>query len=119
MTYPMPVSLLEADPYPAVTGHPVTGRRCWFDQIAFRSEWTIEPEIREYLLGEDTVRRLSDTCTAHTTREPWQPGALVLVDNPRTAHSREAYEGPREVLVATAQPLHLSHCTPTPEVSPR
>ena len=40
----------------AVVRHPVTGRRCWFNQIAFLNEWTIAPEIREYLLevyGED------------------------------------------------------------------
>ena len=30
-------------------------------------------------------------------REPWQDGDLMLVDNIRTAHSREAFEGPREV----------------------
>ncbi|MEU0397037.1 TauD/TfdA family dioxygenase [Streptomyces sp. NPDC006208] len=124
---------------PAVTAHPVTGRRCWFNQIAFLNEWTIEPEIREYLtdihgadhlpfntrfgegdpIGEDIIRLLNDTYTAHTTREPWQSGDLMLVDNLRTAHSREAYQGPREVLVAMAEPLHLTDCTPTPEVSPR
>src|SRR2546425_4722644 len=40
----------------AVMAHPLTGRRCWFNQIAFLSEWTIEPEVREYLVdlyGED------------------------------------------------------------------
>jgi alpha-ketoglutarate-dependent taurine dioxygenase len=28
-------------------------------------------------------------------REPWQAGDLMLVDNVRTAHSREPYQGPR------------------------
>src|SRR5262249_52746566 len=40
----------------AVMAHPVTGRRCWFNQIAFLSEWTIEPEVREFLVdtyGDD------------------------------------------------------------------
>jgi hypothetical protein len=34
----------------AVVRHPVTGRRCWFNQIAFLNEWTMDPEVREYLV---------------------------------------------------------------------
>src|SRR5437763_7054331 len=34
----------------AVVRHPVTGQRCWFNQIAFLNEWTIAPEVREYLV---------------------------------------------------------------------
>ena len=40
----------------AVVRHPVTGQRCWFNQIAFLNEWTIASEVREYLVdvyGED------------------------------------------------------------------
>ncbi|WP_455361401.1 TauD/TfdA family dioxygenase [Streptomyces sp. SYSU K21746] len=124
---------------PAVTAHPVTGRRCWFNQIAFLNEWTLDPEIREYLvevygadglpfntrfgngetIGPDTVQLLGDIYAAHTTREPWQAGDVMLVDNVRTAHSREAFEGPREVLVAMAEPLGPAGGTPTAEGSAR
>ena len=34
----------------AVVRHPVTGERCFFNQIAFLNEWTIDPEVREYLV---------------------------------------------------------------------
>ena len=34
----------------AVVRHPVTGQRCWFNQIAFLNEWTLDPEVREYLV---------------------------------------------------------------------
>jgi alpha-ketoglutarate-dependent taurine dioxygenase len=34
----------------AVVRHPVTGRRCWFNQIAFLNEWTLAPEVREFLV---------------------------------------------------------------------
>src|SRR5439155_15766717 len=34
----------------AVARHPRTGQRCWFNQIAFLNEWTMEPELREYLV---------------------------------------------------------------------
>ena len=40
----------------AVVRHPVTGQRCWFNQIAFLNERTIDPEVREYLVevyGQD------------------------------------------------------------------
>jgi alpha-ketoglutarate-dependent taurine dioxygenase len=112
----------------AVVRHPVTGQRCWFNQIAFLNEWTLAPEVREYLVdvygpdglpfntwvgngdpvGEDVVAMLNEVYEACTAREPWQAGDLLLVDNVRTAHSREAYEGPREVLVGMAEPVQVA-----------
>lgn len=117
----------------AVVRHPLTGRRCWFNQVAFLNEWTLAEEVREYLvdvygpdglpfttafgdgepIGEDVVALLNSVYEQHTTREPWQDGDLLLVDNVRSAHSREAYTGPREVLVALADPVHLADCSPT------
>ena len=47
---------------------------------------------------------------AHTRREPWQPGDLLLVDNIRSAHAREPYEGPREVLVGMTDPVNIAAC---------
>ena len=111
----------------AVVRHPVTGQRCWFNQIAFLSEWTLAPEVREYLvdvygadglpfntafgdgtpIDQEIVDLINRVYEEHTAREPWQAGDLLLVDNLRTAHSREAYEGPREVLVGMADEVHL------------
>ncbi|MFF1701811.1 TauD/TfdA family dioxygenase [Streptomyces sp. NPDC058252] len=121
----------------AVVRHPATGRRCWFNQIAFLNEWTMAAEVREYLvdvygadglpfntrfgngdpIGEDVVQLLNNVYESHTAREPWQAGDLMLVDNVRTAHSREPFEGPREVLVALADPVRLADCSPTVEVT--
>ena len=123
----------------AVVRHPVTGQRCWFNQIAFLNEWTLIPEVHEYLvdvygadglpfntrfgdgdqIGEDVVQLLNQVYEANTVREPWQVGDLMLVDNVRTAHSREPFEGPREVLVAMADAVHLADCSPTVEVTAR
>ncbi len=117
----------------AVVRHPVTGQRCFFNQIAFLNEWTIDPEVREYLvdmygeeglpfntrfgtgepLTEEIVEMINAVYEASTVREPWQVGDLMLVDNIRTAHSREAYEGPREILVGMADPVGLADCSPT------
>ncbi len=114
----------------AVVCHPMTGRRCWFNQVAFLSEWTMAPELRDYLvevcgedglpfatrfgdgepIGPDIVQAINEAYEAHTIREAWQAGDLLLVDNIRTAHGREPFEGPREVLVALADEVHR----PTP-----
>ncbi|MEU3979408.1 TauD/TfdA family dioxygenase [Streptomyces sp. NPDC026672] len=123
----------------AVVRHPVTGRRCWFNQIAFLNEWTLTPEVREYLvdvygpeglpfntffgdgtpIGEDVVQLLNTTYEKHTRREPWHSGDLLLVDNIRTAHSREPFTGDRRVLVGMAEPRRLEDSFPTPEASRR
>jgi hypothetical protein len=117
----------------AVVPHPINGRRCWFNQIAFLNEWTLDPELREYLvdvygedalpfntrfgngdpIGADIVRTINETYEAHTVREPWEAGDLLLVDNIRTAHARESFEGPREVVVAMADAVRLADCSPT------
>ena len=55
-------------------------------------------------IGEDVVELLNKVYEANTAREPWQAGDLLLVDNIRTAHSREPFEGPREVLVGDGRP---------------
>ncbi|WP_086791728.1 TauD/TfdA family dioxygenase, partial [Streptomyces thermovulgaris] len=123
----------------AVVRHPVTGRRCWFNQIAFLNEWTLAPEVREYLvdeygedglpfntrfgdgspIGEDVVQLLNETYEQHTRREPWQAGDLMLVDNIRTAHSREPFTGDRQVLVAMAEPQRLAAYDPNAKGSRR
>jgi hypothetical protein len=106
----------------AVVPHPLSGQRCWFNQIAFLNEWTLDPELREYLvdvygadalpfntrfgngdpISADVVQAINSTYDAHTVCERWEAGDLLLVDNIRTAHARESYEGPREIVVAMA-----------------
>jgi len=44
-------------------------------------------------------------------------GDLLLVDNIRTAHARESFEGPRELVVAMADAVHLADCSPTIELT--
>jgi len=119
----------------AILVHRPTGRRCWFNQIAFLNEWTMDPEVREYLVDlyggdglpfntrfgdgdpirEDVVQTINQVYEAHTVREPWQAGDLMLVDNVRTAHGREPFEGPRDVLVAMADGERVAGLSPTIE----
>lgn len=112
----------------AVVRHPLTGRRSWFNQIAFLNEWTLNPEVREYLvdeygedglpfntrlgngepIGADVVEAINGAYEANTVREPWEGGDLLVVDNIRTAHGREAFEGPREIVVGMADPIRMA-----------
>ena len=111
----------------AVVRHPVDGRPCWFNQVAFLSEWALDPDVREYLvdlhgpdglpfttrygngepIGEDVVDLVNEAYAAHTLREPWQAGDLLVVDNIRTAHGRDPYEGDRTVIVGMSDPIRL------------
>jgi len=115
-----------------VVRHPVDGRPCWFNQVAFLNEWTLDPDIREYLvesygpdglpfttrfgngepIGEDVVNLINNAYAAHTVREPWQAGDVMVVDNIRTAHGREPYEGNREVVVGMADAIRLDGGAP-------
>jgi alpha-ketoglutarate-dependent taurine dioxygenase len=121
----------------AVVRHPLTGQRCWFNQIAFLNEWTMDPELREYLvdvygedglpfntrfgngdpIGADVVQTINAVYEANTVREPWQSGDILLVDNVRTAHARESFEGPREVVVAMADAMRRAHGSPAMDVT--
>ena len=118
---------------PAVVSHPRTGQPCWFNQIAFLNEWTLDPDVREYLslefgpdglpfntrygtgepIGEDVVRTINGVYEGLTVREAWCAGDLLIVDNVRTAHSREPFTGTREILVAMGAPVGLTDCAPT------
>ena len=121
----------------AVLHHPITGQRCWFNQIAFLNQWTMEPEVRGYLvdlhgedglpfntrfgdgapIGADVVQAINEVYEANTVRECWQAGDLLLVDNLRTAHGREPFDGARDVVVAMADAVHVARCSPTVDAS--
>ena len=107
---------------PAVIRHPITGARCWFNEIAYYSEWVFGPEsaneLRDMLgpdglpattcfgdgtpIGWDLISHIMQAYSANAVREPWQSGDLLVVDNIRTAHGRDPYKGPREVLAVMA-----------------
>jgi len=112
----------------AVINHPATGRPCWFNQIAFLSQWTLEPDVRDFLVEEfgvdglpfntwygdgspveeDVVTTVNEVYDAMTRREQWRAGDVMVIDNVRTAHSREPYVGQREVLVGFAEPTEVA-----------
>ncbi|MFD8087296.1 TauD/TfdA family dioxygenase [Kitasatospora sp. NPDC059722] len=111
----------------AVVAHPHTGVPGWFNQIAFLNELTMDPAVREYLLhqygptglpfttahgdgapvGAGTVAAVNAVYDAAAFGETWRDGDVLVVDNIRMAHSREPYEGPREVAVVLGDPVRL------------
>jgi alpha-ketoglutarate-dependent taurine dioxygenase len=118
----------------AVITHPGTGDRVWFNHVAFWNRWTLDPDVRDVLLdtyGDDglpfdtlagdgtalteaEVAALNDVYDRVTVRETWQPGDLLLVDNIRCAHGREAFRGDRRILVGMGDPVALADCRPSP-----
>jgi TfdA family taurine catabolism dioxygenase TauD len=94
----------------------------WSNLLAFCSEWTMDPPVREYLISTlgrrglpfetsfgdgspftaadfDPVNAAYDKATVHVT---WRAGDALLLDNIRTAHSMEPFTGEREMAVLHA-----------------
>lgn len=119
---------------PAFVRHPVSGRRCWFNQISFLSEWSLEPDVRDYLisaLGADglsfntawgdgepfpakLISQINAVYDRAALREPWNAGDLMLVDNIRMAHSREPFDGSREIVTGLGDACRFDREPTTP-----
>jgi alpha-ketoglutarate-dependent taurine dioxygenase len=117
---------------PAIRKHPKTGEQVWFNHALFFHVSSLEPATREALLAglrEDELpfntyygdgrpfeaEVLQEIRTAYqqqTVSFPWRTGDLLLLDNMLTAHGREAFQGPRQVVVAMAEPFHSGYSVP-------
>jgi alpha-ketoglutarate-dependent taurine dioxygenase len=117
----------------AVTTDPATGEACWFNQIAFLNEWTMEPVVREYLRSElgpdglpfntcygdgtpieaETVDTIHRVYESHSRSVRWRAGDVMLVDNLAMAHARAPYTGDRRMVVAMADPVRLPGSYPS------
>jgi hypothetical protein len=113
----------------AVIQHPGTKIPGWFNQIAFLNELALDPVSRRYLLGaygpsglpfntaygdgtpisRDTIDLINEVYRQSSVGEPWQGGDILVVDNLRMAHSREPYEGTREIVVVMGDPVRLGN----------
>ena len=101
----------------AVVRHPGTGRRCWFNQVAFLNEWTLAEEVREYLVDVYGAEGLPFT-TRFGGGDPIGEDVVQLINGVYTAKTvREPFTGPREVLVGMADPVRLADCSPTVTVN--
>ncbi|MFJ7276864.1 TauD/TfdA family dioxygenase [Kitasatospora sp. NPDC098663] len=118
---------------PGTIHHPATGEEVWFNHLAFWSEWSLDPDIREAMTDEfgpdgfpfntgfgdgeplerADVDALNEAYHAATVRERWQVGDVMLVDNVLCAHGRDPYRGDRRIAVAMGQPLDVLDCRPS------
>jgi alpha-ketoglutarate-dependent taurine dioxygenase len=110
---------------PAVTRHPRTGEKVWFNQAHLFHVSNLKPEIRECLLaflGEENLPRHAyygdgtpiDTSVLEEIRQiykdqtvlfRWQKGDVLMLDNILAAHGRTPFAGTRKILVGMAEPF--------------
>lgn len=115
---------------PGIVKHLGTGEQAWFNHAAFWSEWSLEPDIRDILIGEfgadrlpfatsygdgsalpdDEVDAINLAYDKATRRRSWQRGDLLLVDNLLSSHGRDAFTGTRDIVVAMGEPIALADC---------
>lgn len=123
-----PDGLLTRRTRPAVLPTGADGTPAWSNLLAFCSEWTMEPAVREYVVSTlgrqglpfetcfgdgspftagdvETVNAAYDRATAYVA---WRAGDALLLDNIRTAHSMEPFTGEREMAVLHAAPAHTA-----------
>ena len=107
---------------PAISRHPVTGERVWFNHCLLFNVRGLEPRwLRNAFAKEPPSTRASNSyfgdgeeipdavidevraaTEAERVVEPWSVGDLLVLDNMAAAHGRTPYQGERQVLVAMA-----------------
>ncbi|MET7311743.1 TauD/TfdA family dioxygenase [Streptomyces sp. NPDC005571] len=126
-----PGSLTTRRTRPAVRATGTDGSPAWSNLLAFCSEWTMDPPVRDYLVtalgrqglpfetsfGDGMPFTQADVDAASTaydraaTQIDWRAGDVLLLDNVRTAHSTEAFVGDRRTAILHAGPAS----SPSPE----
>jgi hypothetical protein len=123
---------------PAVVTHPVTGDECWFNEVAFFSQWSIDPAERDVLLStfgtdgfplnttygdggqlaEEEFVAILAAGDRTMVRMPWSEGDVLIVDNILTAHGREPYEGRLELVYAMGDLRSMADCSASVPAEP-
>lgn len=108
---------------PVSAAHPETGEMTWFNHLTFFHVSTLDPMVAEVLLslGKENLPNntyygdgaeiepaaldeLRAAYDAETVVVPWQEGDILMLDNMLTAHGREPYTPPRQIVVGMAEP---------------
>jgi alpha-ketoglutarate-dependent taurine dioxygenase len=107
---------------PAVSNHPQSGEKLWFNQAHLFHVSSLDPEVRETMIntfGEANLPRNTyfgdgtaiDTADLEVIRAlyvdsqvrfDWQKHDVLLLDNMLFTHGRESYTGERKVLTGMA-----------------
>jgi alpha-ketoglutarate-dependent taurine dioxygenase len=107
----------------AVTTHPRTGEKLFFNQIQLHHISCLDPETREALsqlfdeedmprnvyfgdgtpIPDDVMDKIGELFEERCVEFPWQKGDMIAVDNMIISHARRPFSGERKLLVALGQ----------------
>lgn len=107
----------------AVTRHPKTGEKVFFNQVQLHHVYCLDPAVRDSLLTlfkrEELPRHvyygdgseIEDTVMEHVgqiyeqcaVRFQWQKGDMITVDNMLVCHARDPHVGARKICVAMGE----------------
>lgn len=113
---------------PAVTRHPSTGEKLWFNHLVFWHLSSLSKEQREVLerdfkedelpyntyygdgtpITDEVVAHIKEVYDRHTIKFRWQEGDVLLLDNMFVAHGRSAFEGERLILATMGTAISRS-----------
>ncbi|HWS55027.1 MAG TPA: TauD/TfdA family dioxygenase [Pyrinomonadaceae bacterium] len=115
-----------------VATHPKLGVKVWFNHAHMFHASNLTPETREALLAQfaedelprnafygdgspiepEVAEEIRETYSRAAVAFDWQQGDILLLDNFLASHGREAFSGPREILVAMAELYALGAAQP-------
>ena len=103
--------------------HPMTGEWVWFNHLTFFNTKTLPQDVRDLVqrecgedpphetyhadgrpIDEDTLGVIRRAYESECRTFEWRSGDVLLLDNMLVAHGRQAYTGPRQVVVAMSEP---------------
>ncbi|HEX6502554.1 MAG TPA: condensation domain-containing protein [Terriglobales bacterium] len=107
----------------AVTRHPKTGEKVFFNQVQLHHVYCLDPDVRESLLTlfkrqelprhvyygdgseiEDVVmEHVGQVYEQCAVRFQWQKGDMITVDNMLVCHARDPHVGARKICVAMGE----------------
>ncbi|NEP72548.1 non-ribosomal peptide synthetase [Okeania sp. SIO2G5] len=108
---------------PAITTHPQTGEKIFFNQIQLHHISYLDAAVRQSLLSEfgeerlprnvyygdgspiedSVIEEIEAIYEQAAISFPWQPGNMIMLDNMLIAHGRNPYVGERKIVVAMGE----------------
>ncbi len=108
---------------PAITTHPKTGEKIFFNQIQLHHISYLDVAVRESLLSEfgekrlprnvyygdgspiedSVIKEIGAIYEKAAINFPWQAGNMIMLDNMLIAHGRNPYVGERKIVVAMGE----------------